>query len=360
MDQYVMKQWLEQWRQCLELPNDDIPKSLSEDIVEPFRRGDPVFSGNAAREMVVSPFADQISRILSVAAHSQKRIMMCEIIFNVCKCTTPECRLFVASQLPLLLWMEWSLDRQDGSIEADISAVEVALLAAFQQDLNIESAVPEIRVPDLQQSSIYHLADKAAAEPRFPWATGRDSLIKPDPLMYPTRPITKIDEYSRPIVYFRLCRFLQDNLPSLPVMTKICYCVLIERMATGGTRMASADAADCLRKLAVKFPMCHESPSVSSLTSFEPAEPIEPAEALPEGFNVEVIDVAWLADLFYSDHGREFASRRFPASRPLYLLWADAIVALSPQIPKLSTIVKRQLLRRARYETLPLVMIALA
>lgn len=37
MDQYVVKQWLEQWRQCAELADDDVPPTLYNDLVEPLR-----------------------------------------------------------------------------------------------------------------------------------------------------------------------------------------------------------------------------------------------------------------------------------------------------------------------------------
>jgi hypothetical protein len=87
--------------------------------------------------------------------------MVCELIFNICKCTTPESRLFVASQIPLLLWNEWIFDREDPALEEDLSAIEVALLAAFQQDLNIQPGRPSIRIPSIRKPSIYHRVSNA-------------------------------------------------------------------------------------------------------------------------------------------------------------------------------------------------------
>lgn len=37
MDQFVVKRWLDQWRQCAELLDLDVPRSLHDDLVEPFR-----------------------------------------------------------------------------------------------------------------------------------------------------------------------------------------------------------------------------------------------------------------------------------------------------------------------------------
>lgn len=143
------------------------------------QKGDPVFTSSVSQELVQPPYCDLISRALASRPHSNKRILACELLFNVCKCTSPETRCFVASQLPLLLWTEWVLDRQDPSLDEDLSAIEIALLAAYQQDVNIQTAVPSARVPDIKQPSIYHVVGCVARGARpngpgspswMPWA----------------------------------------------------------------------------------------------------------------------------------------------------------------------------------------------
>lgn len=276
----------------------------------------------------------------------------------------------MASQLPILLWTEWALDREALGLEEDLSAIEVALLAAFQQDLNIEASVPQIRIPDITKKTIYNEPAVDRATERFPYQTGKEKAIKPDPSMYPSRPVTKIDEYSRVIVLYRLSRLMLDNLPSLPVSSKIAYCFLIERMGTTGTRMANTESIECLKNImqnVLPAVMAQDNQSMLSLLQFELQEssllerdPVHVAEdSSSAGLATENVDFEWLLELF-GGSSFDAQNRRFPSSSPLYLLWADVLTALSFQFPGLVTIVRKQLLRRARYELLPLAVIALS
>lgn len=275
----------------------------------------------------------------------------------------------MTSQLPILLWTEWALDREALGLEEDLSAIEVALLAAFQQDLNIEASMPQIRIPDIKEKTIYHEPNHTSTA-KFPYNSGIEKVVKPDSSMYPSRPVTKIDEYSRIIVLYRLSRLLLDNLPSLPSTSRLAYCFLIERMATAGTRMANKDSVECLKKImrnAWPDVMAQDNQSMMSLLQFELQE-----TALIEDNSVHItegsastgtapgtIDFEWLLVLF---DGSSFdaQNRRLPASSPLYLLWADVLTAASFQFPGLVKIVRKQLLRRARYELLPLAVIGLS
>lgn len=276
----------------------------------------------------------------------------------------------MASQLPILLWTEWALDREALGLEEDLSAIEVALLAAFQQDLNIEASVPQIRIPDITKKTIYNEPAIDRATERFPYQSGKEKIIKPDPSMYPSRPVTKIDEYSRVIVLYRLSRLMLDNLPSLPVSSRIAYCFLIERMGTAGTRMANVESIECLKKVmqnALPAVMAQDNQSMLSLLQFELQENslMEPdsvnvtGDLSSAGLATENADFEWLLELF-GGSSFDAQNRRFPSSSPLYLLWADVLTAISFQFPGLVTIVRKQLLRRARYELLPLAVIALS
>jgi len=257
------------------------------------------------------------------------------------------------------------MPREDLELEEDLSAIDIALLAAFQQDLNIESSMLQVRVPNLAEPSIYHQKANKVADfgNIYPWKSGSQKKITPDPSIYPTRPITKIDEYSRPIVFYRLSRFLQDNLPSLPTITKITYYVLLERLTSMGTSIDSIDTTfSHLDMLATKWTCPTELVSEScSLLEMEmhsmsldaitdPSNP-RPTDLLP----VERIDVVWLDKLF------RVPSRlgKFPAAAPLYLLWTEVIPVIQFQFPALAILVKRQLLRRAKSELLSLVVLAL-
>lgn len=276
----------------------------------------------------------------------------------------------MASQLPVLLWTEWALDREALGLEEDLSAIEVALLAAFQQDLNIEASMPQIRIPDITKKTIYNEPPNGFVTEKFPYKTGMEKVIKPDPSMYPSRPVTKIDEYSRSIVLCRLSRLMLDNLPSLPITSKIAYCFLIERMGTSGTQMANTDSIECLKQLmqnTLPTVMAQDNQSMLSLLQFELQEsnllegnPVHVTEeSISTGLSAENADFEWLVALF---DGSSFdaQNRRFPSSSPLYLLWADVLTAASFQFPGLVKIVRKQLLRRARYELLPLAVIALS
>lgn len=91
------------------------------------------------------------------------RIFQCELLFYLCKCSAAESRLFIANLIPLLLWMEWILTNENGidnngaKLEEDLIAIEVALLAAFQQDFNINPLPPSTRVTSIRHPSIYHV-----------------------------------------------------------------------------------------------------------------------------------------------------------------------------------------------------------
>lgn len=290
--------------------------------------------------------------------------MVCDILFNICKCTNHECRLFMASQLPVLLWTEWVLEREQPSLEEDRSAIEIALLAAFQQDLNIEASTPQTRIPDVRgEPSIYHAKEAGASFPMR--ETPAERVIKPDPCMYPSRPVTKLDHYSRSIVLYRLCRLLQDNLPSLPCSTKVAYCLFMERMATIGTKLADTTATDCLQQLALNLTAPYDAvdnPSMLSLLHFDTKPKDNTLETSPRPAlrnDVGKIDFDAITALFDSSRFTS-APRRFPASVPIYLLWADALACFSFTFTNLSKIVQKQLLRRARYEGLPVVILALS
>lgn len=74
MDHYALRQWLDHWRQCVDLSEDDISQSMYNELVEPFRKADPVFSSIVAKELTFAPYSEQISRILSAPSHSKVKL----------------------------------------------------------------------------------------------------------------------------------------------------------------------------------------------------------------------------------------------------------------------------------------------
>ncbi len=244
----------------------------------------------------------------------------------------------------------------------DLTAIEIALLAAFQQDLNIEASCPQVRIPNLKQASVYHLPGDKPVPERFPYRMGDETVVKPDPLMYPSRPLNRIDDYSRPIVFYRLCRFFQDNFPNLPFSGKLAYCILIERMATVGTKLINSTLDECLTGLAKEFPPCllQDNPSLVSLVTEEThLNEVRPSDTLlgsPQSLPLDNIDFEWLSVLFK----HEAIDRTFSSSEPLYLLWADALAALEFTFPNVTKVTRRQLLQRSKLDIIPLVVLALS
>lgn len=166
--------WLKEWQTLVDSEPIDqaVPSSLRTRLLDPLKAGDPVFSTILARHLVQSEeHIDRFIRVLTISLHSPTRILLCEIIFYLCKCTAVECRLFMASVLPALLYAEWVLGgghcpvaalqnekpAESLQLEDDLAAIEVAILAAYQQDYNINPLPSAIRIPPLSQPSIYHV-----------------------------------------------------------------------------------------------------------------------------------------------------------------------------------------------------------
>lgn len=178
-----------------------------------------------------------------------------------------------------------------------------------------------------------------------------------DPSINPLRNITKIDEYSRTMVLHRLCRFVQDNYSALPLVTRIGYAVFMEQMSTRGTNLRSPAMLDALANLTMGSStqlVLQDSSSAISLVTLE-LEASTLKEAVAESPTSEdQQDLGWLIDAFL-----ECEDRRFTPCQALFLLWADCLTALAFQFPAFAKIIKKQLLRRARYEMLPLAVLAL-
>ena len=70
-------------------------------------------------------------------------------------------------------------------------------------------------------------------------------------------------------------------------------------------------------------------------------------------------DLSWLLSSFFEDDSPACARRFYPAA-PLVLLWAESLASFTFQFPRLAQLTKSQLLRRAKYEMMPLAVLALS
>lgn len=101
-------------------------------------------------------------RVLTLLTPSRRRVLQCELVFYLCKCSSPESRQLSASLTPFLLWMEWMLGGACGADkeeawEDDVTALEIALLAIYHQDFTIAPLPAVTRSIPLGRTSIYHV-----------------------------------------------------------------------------------------------------------------------------------------------------------------------------------------------------------
>ena len=157
-------------------------------------------------------------------------------------------------------------DEEANGIEecSSLNSIEIALLALYQADMNYQPEPLNVRVPSLQSNSLYHSSLKASDT--FPLNVN-PSLIHAPLHLYPTSPILKMTDYTRCIVYYRLCRSFQDFMPIVPEMALIIYSFWIERCAVGGTVLEDLESIDLLFTTLINLSENNHPSSVSMLAS---------------------------------------------------------------------------------------------
>lgn len=288
------------------------------------------------------------------------------MLFYLCKCPAPSVRKFLLSLVPALLFNHINLQSYAEGVktasqsvdEESLNSIEIALLALYQADLNYQPEPGNVRVPTLHTPSIYHAGFKTPSS-HFPFNVS-PSLIHPPLHLYPTVPIVKISDYTRFVVYFRLCRSFQDFLPAVPELAVVMYGLLIVRFVSGGTVDEDLEALDALFMkqiglLAVgantpTLPPSNQSTTASTISISIPLSNPHPHRHL------DADDWKFLKRLVMASVTRRV---RCPAHNDLYLLWTDCITFVWTRYVSLGDLLRKQVLDRARSELLPQVLMAL-
>lgn len=267
-------------------------------------------------------------------------------------------RKFLLSLVPVLLFNHILLVDDSSHLEA----IEIALLALYQADLNYQPEPPSTRIPSLHSPTLFHAGFRPGD--LFPYNVN-PSLIQAPPELYPTIPIVKMTDYTRFIIYYRLCQSFQEFLPIVPEIAVVMYGLFVARFVGGGCAGGSGDDLETLESIFVKQTASastsvpdrashlHASSSLSSVSSNTSLHPASVAAALR---HLDADDWKFMRRLVAPTVSQKL---RFPANCDLYLLWADFVPFLWARHVQLGDHLRRQLLTRSRVELLPQVVLSL-
>lgn len=291
----------------------------------------------------------------------------------MCKCPSPSVRKFLLSLLPALLFSHLILYSSENNNENDsksvddgdeevteLNSIEIALLALYQADMNYQPEPLTVRVPSLQTNSLYHTSMKQTDI--FPFNVN-PSLIQPPSHLYPTSPILKVTDYTRCIVYYRLCRSFQDFMPTMPDLTLVLYSFWIERCAVGGTVLEDLEALDALFLKQISNSedlQTRQQQSVSmlasaSLNTLSTSHSSYYIQASASTRNIEAEDWEFIKALVLKAVSLRIRTR---ANEDLMLLWTDCVIFVLARYVSLGDLLRKRILSRARMELLPQVLMA--
>jgi hypothetical protein len=272
-------------------------------------------------------------------------------------------RKFLLSLLPALLfshfilYSEEKVEEEETDGESNLNSTEIALLALYQSDMNYQPEPLSIRVPTLQSNSLYHASMKMTDN--FPFNVN-PSLIHAPLHLYPTCPIVKVTDYTRFILYYRLCRAFQDFIPAMPDLSLVLYSFWIERCVSGGCvienledlesfflkQITQAETDGSLNLLAA-------SSSSHTLSTSHSSHQFQASVSVR---HLESDDWKFMKLLVL----RGIKSQvRTPIHEELYLLWTDCIPFVLGRYLVLGDILRKQILNRSRMELLPQIFMAL-
>lgn len=247
-------------------------------------------------------------------------------------------------------------------IDSDLNSIEISLLAIYQADMNYQPEPISVRVPSLQTGSLYHSSMKSSD--LFPFNVN-PSLIHPPSHLYPTSPIVKVTDYTRFIVYYRLCRSFQDFMPMMPDLALVLYSFWIERCAVGGTVLEDLES---LESLFLKQISSTDLPGGLKASSSIVAGTSSSSHTLTTSFSshnilfttstrhIEAEDWKFVKDLVLKGVKLKI---RTPVHEELLLLWTDCVTFVWARYVTLGDLLRKQILNRAKMELLPQVLMSL-
>ena len=268
-------------------------------------------------------------------------------------------RKFLLSLVPVLLFNHCLLAEE---ASAHLEAIEIALLAIYQADLNYQPEPPSTRIPSLQSPTLFHAGFRATD--LFPFNVN-PSLIQAPSELFPTVPVVKVTDYTRFIIYYRLCQSFQDFLPIVPEIALVMYGLFISRFVGGGCAGGSGDDLEDLEAIFVKQTATAASASASverghmhssSLSSVSSNTSLHPASVAAALRYLDGDDWRFMRRLVTPMISSKM---RFPSHADIYLLWADFLPFLWAKHVQLGDHLRRQLLTRSRVDLLPQVVLAL-
>ena len=254
---------------------------------------------------------------------------------------------------------EGSTETQEDDVEVSpLNSIEIALLALYQADMNYQPEPLNVRVPSLQTNSLYHSSMKASDS--FPYNVN-PSLIHPPLHLYPTSPIVKVTDYTRNIVYYRLCKSFQDFMPTVPELSLVLYSFWIERCAVGGTVLEDLESLESIFSKQISLSEEHEhsmtsivaSSSTLTLSTSHSSHHIQSSISTRQ---LESSDWKYLKVLVLKAVTLRIRSS---AHEELLLLWTDCVTFVLARYVSLGDLMKKQILNRARMELLPQIVMAL-
>lgn len=241
-----------------------------------------------------------------------------------------------------------------------MEAIEIALLALYQADLNYQPEPPSTRVPSLQSPTLFHSGFRPTE--LFPFNVN-PSLIQAPPELFPTVPVVKMTDYTRFVIYYRLCQSFQDFLPVVPEIALVLYGLFISRFVGGGCIGDDLEDLEAIfvKQIATSAPSAASSVErghmhSSSLSSVSSNTSLHPASVAAALRYLDGDDWRFMRRLVSAMISSKM---RFPAHAEVYLLWADLVPFLWAKHVQLGDHVKRQLLTRSRVELLPQIVLAL-
>lgn len=247
---------------------------------------------------------------------------------------------------------------EDGGEVSSLNSIEIALLALYQADMNYQPEPLSVRVPSLQTNSLYHSSMKASDN--FPYNVN-PSLIHAPLHLYPTSPIVKVTDYTRNIVYYRLCKSFQDFMPTVPELALAFYSFWIERCAVGGTVLEDLESLEAFFSRQISLSEEHEHSATSMMASsstltLSTSHSSHHIQSTVSTRHLESSDWKFIKTIVL----KAVALRiRSPAHEELFLLWTDCVSFVLARYVSLGDLMRKQILNRARMELLPQIVMAL-